>query len=256
MDDVGRCVTGHLKPLSVLINGSIDVDNLDNVGRYWFTARNGEFLFDAQAIASSFRYDEAKPLFPGQWHLSQSCLKEAKRWQKARKAVYEIIYGEPNLGARIMVYRAVEIAFHRGQLTEDFFHLNDVQAMDFLLTCNRASMHVAQKFLAQQIYPELIAFKTTRPSLRLKVISEDRDMRKAMAETICKECGLPQSAACVYIGQGRDKRKIDLPFLGRNGSKYLDNGNYHPIYRVKVYVDPEFENKKMVIGSLVKQMTE
>lgn len=250
LHDVVRCVTGHLKPLSVLINGSMDVDNLDNVGRYWFTAHNGELLFDAQAIASSFRYHEDS------WTLSRSCLKEAKKWQKARQAVYEIIYGEPNLGARIMVYRAVEIAFHRGELKEDFFHLNDVQAMDFLLTCNKDSAYLAQRFLNLQIYPEFVTFKTIRPSSRLKAIAEDRDIRKTLAETICRECAMPQSAACVYIGQGRDKRKIDLPFVGKNGSRYLDNGNHHSIYRVKVYVDPEFENKKKLIRSLVKQMTE
>ncbi len=249
LHDVVRCVTGHLKPLSVLINGSMDVDNLDNVGRYWFTAHN-EVLFDAQAIASSFRYHQDS------WALSRNCLKEAKKWQKARQAVYGMIYEEPYLNARIIVYRAVEIAFYRGELTEDFFHLNDVQAMDFLLTCNKDSAHLAQKFLDRQIYPELIAFKTIRPSLRLKAIAKDRYMRKALAEAICQECVMPQSAVCVYIGQGRDKRKIDLPFVGRNGSRYLDNGNYNPIYRVKVYVDPEFENKKRVISSLVKQMTE
>ncbi len=56
--DVVRMVTGKAAPLSKVLNGSIDVDNLDNVGRYWFTAHSGEVLFLAQLIASSYRLQD------------------------------------------------------------------------------------------------------------------------------------------------------------------------------------------------------
>ena len=247
LHDVVQCVTGNFKPLSVLINGSMDVDNLDNIARYWFTAHDGGILYDTQFIASSFQYREDA------WTLNHDCLKETQKWQKARQMVYGIIYEEPHLNAGTMVYRAVEIAFYLGEITEDFFRLNDTQAIDFLLTCNKDSAHLVKKVLDQQRYPEFFSFKTISPSDRLQAIAKDRDMRKILAEMICEQYHLPPSAVCVYVGQGRDKRKIDLPFVDKNGSRYLDIKKYPPIYRVKVYVDPECGIKKAMIKSFVEQ---
>jgi HD superfamily phosphohydrolase len=245
--EVVRMVTGNFPPLSVVLNGSMDIDNLDNVGRYWFVAHSGETLFNAELIASSFQYNNG-------WSLSDDSFQEAVKWQSAREAVYGMLYGEPHLSAVMMGYRAVDIAFALGEIKEDFFHLNDMQAFEFLQGCNSDTSRIIGLIMAQRWHREIVSVETTIPSPKMKVLAEQWNLRSVIADRICEQCQIPKSAICVYFGKGKDRRRISLPFVGSDGSRRVDNGDHSPIYRIRVYLDPEFNNKREQVESQVQSM--
>lgn len=90
ISQVIRLVAGKLSPFSDILNGSMDIDNLDNVGRYAKFA-NLDVKFDAMLLAQSFRFVNSE------WVLPISVFDEAMRWKKARKIVYKDIYSDPEI---------------------------------------------------------------------------------------------------------------------------------------------------------------
>lgn len=246
--EVVNFVTGNAKPMSVVLHGSMDIDNIDNVGRYWFSASNGERLFDAKLIAGSFRF------YNRMWYLLDTCIQETKKWQKAREAVYALIYGNPHLNIVMMIRRALDLAFRKGELKKDFFHLSDGEAIDYLLGCNSDSAKLVQKVIGQERFTEVFCLETTSPSQKLRKMTADNSQWGRLADSVCLSFGLPDWAVCAYIGKGKDKRKVDLLFIDQDVTKHLDQENCDPLYRIKVYVDREFESSLPEIQNFVRRL--
>lgn len=53
VEEILGLVTGKTKPVAEVLTGSLDIDNLDNVGRFNRIACLGAQDFDAQKIAAS-----------------------------------------------------------------------------------------------------------------------------------------------------------------------------------------------------------
>jgi HD superfamily phosphohydrolase len=231
--DVVKMVTGNLKPLSVILHGSMDADNLDNVGRYWFARFGGEKLFDAELIASSFRFRD-------RWMLDSRCMEEAAKWQVARARVYGEIYKEYELNANMMIYRAVYLAEVLGEIKEDFFHFSDTQAVEYLLQCNEWSSHLARRAKAHQWYPLVYSLETTEPTPIFAERCKQESLRSSVADYTREQLKIPASMICAYAGSGRDVRRITLPFIQPDGSVTYDQSDPKPIYRLKIYLDPDY----------------
>jgi HD superfamily phosphohydrolase len=247
LKEIVQFVTGQAQPFSTVLNGSMDIDNLDNVGRYWFVSHKGRRRFDARLIASSFRYSDHR------WHLPYKCFEAAEKWQEARRAVYRMIYGNPHLNIAMMVYRALGLAFFAKEIKEQFFHLDDEEALAHLLFCNSECASIVRQVMAGVWHKEIVSKQTTEPSEKLLDVLKHWNCRLLLADYICEKCQLPKSAICVYIGEGRDNRKITLPFSTQKGFKYLD-GDTAPIFRLKVYVAPEFEEKKNCVRRVIRKL--
>ncbi len=250
IEQVTALVTGKAKPLSEVLNGSMDIDNLDNVGRYNLAADLGAEKFDAVKIASSFRLDSDKSeLFlldrDGVW-------KETQKWKTARGVVYASIYGMPHLVVAMMVYRATEIAFYENELSMDFFLLNDYEAITYLLTkCNLRTKLLVERARRWNWYEEVVAIETTTPSARFKELAFDWKGRKYLADKLCEQFGREPDEICVYVGKGRDKRKITLPFISDFGEKRFDVADNEPIYRAKIWIPRDVSIDKVQLkGSL------
>lgn len=237
--EVVAMVTGDAKPFSDVLHGSMDVDNLDNVLRYEFTA-TGERSFNAMLIASSFRFRR------GRWELLRECLDEARKWQKARAKVYGIVYGSPHCALAMMTYRAVDLVFRARKLPEVFFRFTDVEAFDFLWT-NDDARPLIEAVRAGRPYEEVVGIETTVPERGLR-LSADRawNARGDIAAWMAAQTGIPAWAVCAYCGKGRDARKITVPFVDDDGKEYWDDLEADPIYRLKVFVHPEFADNASV----------
>lgn len=235
-EDVIRMVTGNLKPFSTVLHGSMDVDNLDNVGRYWFVRSGGERLFDAEMIASSYRFYD-------RWSLDIRCMEDAAKWQVARGRVYGEIYKEYELNANMMIYRAVYLAEVLGEIKEDFFHLSDTQAVEYLLECNAWSSHLARRAMAHEWYPLVYSLETTEPPKTFADRCKMESFRSMVADYTREQLKVPAGMVCAYAGKGRDVRKIELPFVHPDGSVTHDQSDPKPIYRLKVYLDPDYLHK-------------
>jgi HD superfamily phosphohydrolase len=238
LEEVVAFVTGNTKPYSLILNGSMDIDNLDNVARYWFAASGGEILFNAPLIAKSYSFTGME------WRLPIGVLPDARQWQLARQAVYGLVYGD-HLVPAMMVYRALYLAYVWKQVPKDFFRLDDVGAIEFLRDCNNESAELINRAVAHNWHRQVFNLETITPSQKLKGLADKYwNARSIVADYIREQVKLPHSAICAYVGRGRDKRRIDVPFVVGNGEMYRDKENHDPIYRVRIFVAPEFEHKK------------
>jgi HD superfamily phosphohydrolase len=228
IEEVVAFVTGDAPPYSLVLNGSIDIDNLDNVNRYWH-AVYGTQRFDGLRLASAFRFQN------GGWTLHVDSQREDKRWQAAREAVYGIIYGNSHLAASMMLYRALAIAFERGEILHDFYFLDDERAIALLRTLNPMSAKLIGALLGYRLYPEVFTYQTAQPSERLKRYAQDWNARSKLADQVASKFHLDLADVCAYIGKGRDRRKISLPLISADGSRLLDTEEHPNIYRVRVY---------------------
>jgi HD superfamily phosphohydrolase len=238
-------VTGSLRPLATVLHGSMDVDNLDNVLRYWMAHHPGERRYDPLRIASAFRFDGQR------WYLQDSAVEQVKAWQATRKDVYGIIYGDPNLNGSMMIYRAVSLAFDAGELNEDFFALSDTQAIDFLRGCNQHTRYLVQQACAGDLYPVIFCYETVAPDTSFESSCLDADGRTLLANSLCEQLGIPPGAICVYLGIGRDIRSIDLPFIGDDRAFTLES-TASQIFRCKIFLDPNFRSDRARLVRIVK----
>ena len=251
IDEIVDFVAGSVKPFAEVLNGSLDIDNLDNVGRYNLAAQCGAESFDALKIAASFRFMD------GEWTLLDSCLDEVKKWQNARRAVYQKIYSKTHLSIAMVVYRAVEIAFRENELSKDFFFLDDRGGIDYLRNCNAKTASLIERVLRREWYEEVIAYAFSNlvelPNA-MQAYMTAWDGRGAFADLLTHKLGIPEEQICVYAGKSRDSKKITLPFVSKDGGRRYKHDNHFSIYRLKVYIPPELLNRAPEIRALVEQL--
>lgn len=241
-EEVISVVTGNNKPLSDILHGSMDVDNLDNVLRYWYKASGREKRFDAESIARAYHF-EPKMGLDDMWFLMSECQEETKKWQGTRKDVYAKIYGEPDLNAAIMIYRAINLAQELGEINEEFFHLSDTEAIQYLLNCNEWTAHLARRMVKHEWYPMVYSLETTEPSDSLVRCIKLDGFRSAVAHYICEQLRIPNGMIGVYVGEGKDLRNIHIPFIHPNGQVTLDDSDSKTIHRFKIYIDPDYKDQ-------------
>jgi HD superfamily phosphohydrolase len=237
-------VTGRNKPMAEVLHGSMDIDNLDNVLRYSRAAHLGR-EFDAVKIASSLTFKhgirfENKHEFENRWCLLGQCYDETRKWQEARAAVYECIYGAPHMRAAMMIHRALQLAFCEGEINTAFFLLDDRRAVDFLLKeCNPQTRRLVDMAERWRWYETVKNIKLNNPGERIEKMASGWRGRAEFADLIARNFNLPQWMVCAYIGKGKDKRRITIPFLKpNNGTPFFDESDDRPYYRVGIYVFP------------------
>lgn len=108
-----------------LVNGKIDLDNLDNFRRW----AKGVGLFKAEPhnpllIIKSIKVRNDEVVF--------SCPQEIEKWSKLRYEVYNWIYDSDNLTISAMLHVALQLALEQGMLTKEFFSLTEGEAIEYL----------------------------------------------------------------------------------------------------------------------------
>ncbi|MFA6474134.1 MAG: hypothetical protein WCV85_04595 [Patescibacteria group bacterium] len=243
-----RLVSGQLTPLSTILHGSMDVDNLDNVYRFWLAYNPGSIPYDPHLIARAFRFTNHS------WYLQASAEAECRRWQDTREKVYGIVYGEPNLNVSLMVYRAVYLAFQKNELTKDFFFCTDAEALAYLLQCNAGSACLVQSVLDGHVYSTVYQHQTTTPSQAFQDRCKEWDFRSTAANYLQSQLKIPAWAVTVYAGAGRDRRQIKLPFRQPDGTETCDENHAQLIYRLKVFLAPGYETRDNEVRILAQNL--
>jgi len=115
-------------PLSLLLFGSLDLDNLDNVARMAYllgardTAHVATELASAMEVTRDFRMIlpiAAKPL--------------VQEWSRLRREAYEaMLFDPPTMATQAVLYRAISKALDAKIISEDEWFLNDEQLIERL----------------------------------------------------------------------------------------------------------------------------
>ncbi len=230
--DVIRMICGRAKPFCRVLHGTMDVDNLDNVARYWQSVR-GEFSsYDGPRIASAFRWRNDA------WHLDGSVHDLAGVWQHVRRRVYDIVYGTEHLSSVLMLERALDLTLRDGQLSEDFFLLDDNAALEMLQQLHPAARYLIGQILRSERYQEVFTFNTHEPSAPLIERAKNWRARYDLADIVAASLNISEEHVCARIGFTKHHRHIDIPFLRRDGSVFYDTDRSVSQFEVRLFLDP------------------
>lgn len=246
---VVKMVTGKWKPFSDVLNGSMDIDNLDNVARYakatnLFTSDH----LDSAEMACSFRFDK-------EWYLldvASNSFSGMHAWKNLRWRVYNQIYSAPHLNMAMMLQRAVQFAYDEGELKSDFFLLDDYSAMLYLKLCNERTATLIRRLLRWECYDEVVSLEYENSWEKIRDLSRGWIGRKTVADVLSKKLNIPKEDICVVISKGRDRRKVTLPLVSA-GKMRFDEQLDTQVYRVKVYMRPELQISRELVKDLILQ---
>jgi HD superfamily phosphohydrolase len=232
-----RVITGKEKSLSDILHGSLDVDNIDNVSRYWKRMSNQNPTFSPLALASQFRFLDGAQ---SGWALAEEAQQAASQWQILRKILYSrFIYGEPHMASASMLYRAVSLAHYGGFLNEDFYHLDDFDAADFLHALGGQIGEIVALASARRRF-KLVLNESQELGGSLSRFASSGDGRTLVADELAKSFGCRAGQVAVYLSVGRAHRDITLPLVTADGSiREFPKQVYNPSYRLKVYLHPD-----------------
>ncbi len=249
IERVVNWVTGKAAPLSNILNGSLDIDNLDNIGRFNHVAGLGGPSFSAIDIASGFRLTTDH-----RWVLPITFKEKVDKWLETRHRVYTSIYSAPHLNVVSMISRAMEIAFCENEIKREFFFYNDSEAIEYLLRCNKRSAYLVEKALRWDWYQEAYRFSsiTIGPEDKLAELVRHRKSGREMAGLISRSLDIPEEKVSVLIFKGRENRNVTIPFINAAGWEVHSKLEDMPPHRVIVYLPEELMHKQQAVKELVE----
>jgi hypothetical protein len=156
-DDVAALVVGAGQDgRGALLNGRLDYDNMDNVGRFLLASGLGRPAYDARQLARALRLVPADA--PGAVqggdarrepvYLLAHAQQDALAWQDARARLYGYLHGDHrNMAPHAMLRKAAELAYDERVLPHDFLDMTD----DVALRCLMVSPSPGPAAIAQLV---------------------------------------------------------------------------------------------------------
>lgn len=253
LKNIEKLILGDKKLLaSEVLNGSLDIDNLDNILRYGVSiGLYNKNSYSPETIAASFDIKN------GHVVLNDICLKDLESWVRCRKVAYDYVYSTQNGAPGSMVHRALDLASKGGRLNTEFFGMTDIEASNYLETkCGKEAANLIQRANRWMFYLPAVDIQTTTPSERLKILSTDEDYRGMIADDIARTLQIPYEDVCVYLRQGRNFRKIHLPVVDGNGHEVPFEQNGATNWVAQVYLYRDHSDKMDKAADLFKSIIE
>jgi HD superfamily phosphohydrolase len=247
VDTVLGIINGRLKPVSDVIAGSMDVDNLDNIQRYGKTMGIIETpLYSGERLARSFS------LHSGALALEEGSSQDLEGWLESRHRVYQYVYRAENQVMGAMTRRALQFAYEQGELKEEFFYWTDTQAYDYLLhNCNPETQKLARIAANRQPYKTVTDIVITDPPDNFGNLCKDSDNREVVADDLAEEFSLPREDVCVYFGKSRNFRDVRIPVIGESSTP-VANGIIQE-WTAQAFVHPKYDSKHSEINEAFRE---
>ena len=191
-----------------VLNGSIDIDNLDNVLRFGITTGLTERIYDPEKIALSFRVNEDK------LKISKSIpeiSEEIKKWKECRKIVYSYIYSDDNLRSGVLLRKALDIALINKNISKDFLKLDDYEALKELQKFPETE-NIVSRLLLWKFPAKIVSFIVKNPSDDVKKLS-DWKYRMKIEDEISRETGTEITEFGIFFQKMKIGRNIHLSYI-------------------------------------------
>ena len=242
-------ITGQKPPFSDLVNGSIDLDNLDNSLR--FSVSMGlidHLLYSPESLAQSLSWD-GRQLYLGAYQY-----KNILGWETCRRHAYAYVYSTANLASGTMLLRGLEFAYRENKLDDAYFLTTDAQAFDYLrFNCNQQTKTIMDRLYHWHHYRQIYRFETDHPSPTLKRLITNYDNRDKLADQIARQHQLPPEDICVFLGINKGYKRIHLPILTPTGRITHHHPHQRLTYLIQIYLHPRHFQK--TAKSIVDQLT-
>ncbi len=185
-----------------IINGSIDLDNLDNSLRYGVgLGIINRHVYSPEKIVKKLHFNGDILYF------DSSIREEIKQWEKCRITVYNEVYSKNNLYPAAILRKAIQLLREAGKLDSAFFTFTDSKALDFLKSREECSKSM----------DGLNTGNYTVLKFEMKSYLNLNELR-AMEKSYAEKNNLEDWQVCgIQISSNRN-RIIDIPF---------DDGSFH-----------------------------
>lgn len=247
---VFQLITGSIKPWSDLINGSIDLDNIDNSLR-WGSAIGiiPTNFYDPIQLLDIFLMKQDK------LGLKFESIGQIQKWELCRRLVYDVVYSDLNLTPETMLFRSLQFAFENNEIDEKFFDLTDSQALYTLEhRCNPMTQKLIKDMRSWHFYlPAGEVSEIGEASEIMQTFCTEWKQRQKIADIISDSLSIPRECVTVYAGKDKGFKKIHLPFIGNHNQ--IEHEPIQKLYwRVKVYLHPDYANHSTETEDLLKQI--
>lgn len=247
---VGLLVKGELRPLSDLLNGTIDIDNLDNTLRIGISMGIlQELLYSPERLARSYSAKKGRLVLTG-----KNVLEDISGWEETRKWVYEFVYGRHNLAPAAMLLRALDFAYQNGELAQDFFFMNDAEAFLFLeRKCNKISSNITKMLKSWQFYERVFQFSSPNPNDFMKKAVTRFETRQELATEVAAEIKAAPEDVALYLGSNKGFKKIHIPIVEGSGKEKEHSPQIKLTFMAQVFLHPRHSDKKVLVEKFMKE---
>lgn len=199
-------------PLSRLLFGTMDLDNLDNVARMGWALGMNEGAPCAEALAAKLCVRRDSTL-----QLPMDAREVVKKWAALRRKVYDIIVFDPQtVAAQAVLSEAIGKAIASGFLDESDWALTDESLLEVLRSRVETKDYVVREYLGR--LPELAFGLQIRGTL-LDLGLADRSAAKALIEAVLRsESQTENVLGYVFVDKGAFEKRL----------KFVDPGTAVP----------------------------
>lgn len=193
-----------------VLNGSIDVDNLDNVLRFGITTGLTERIYDPEKIALSFRIKNDNLMILKSSGISD----EIKKWRKCRKVVYSYIYSDDNLRSGVLLRKALDISLQNKSIDHTFLRLDDYEALKELQKFPETEK-IISKLLLWKFPSKILSVVIKNPHDNIKKLAGWK-YRMKIEEEIAKDTGTEITDFGLFCQKMKIGRNIHLTYFDEN----------------------------------------
>jgi HD superfamily phosphohydrolase len=201
--DLVRSIVKNEHPLSTLLFGTLDLDNLDNIARMSFALgiKGGPEL--AIHLGSKLMVNR-------EWRLTlckRECQEAVQGWSDLRKAVYDVVaFDAPTVAAQAVLSEAIGIAIKAGELSEGNWYLTDEELIKLLLDNASTKDVISREYLGRLV---MMAFCVRLIGDLKDYGLSDRLSAKAILEQVLKEEFSKQRVlGYAFIDNGTFEKKL------------------------------------------------
>ncbi len=221
--EIVKAIVGGEHPLSMLLFGTLDLDNLDNVARMTCAIGidGGALLALQLAAAMSITHDGCLCLD------EQMQRQSVERWGSLRRQAYDaIVFDAPTVAAQAVLSEAIAIAIRQGVITEDDWYLSDEELLEELMKFRETKDLIVLDYLGR--LPEMMLCLQVPGSLKEYGFSSRSQARLELEEILKSTLSSHRVLGYVFVDSGTFSKK--LQFLNqRTGEKWEVGQNSNSI---------------------------
>lgn len=245
IETILKYIEGDNLPISDFINGTIDLDNLDNTLRFGQSMGliDASQYYDPTMIIKSYIYKDKKISLDGKY------LPAIKSWEQCRDQVYQYVYSHENLSQAAMIIRALYFALQENELKKSFFKKTDDTATQYLLGCNPKTFNLINRVSHWQFYKPVFTYKRTVK--RSKDRLHNMKLSQEISDQLSQSLKIKPEDVSVLISFNKGFKEIHLPII-----KDQQTQKHTPIKPKTIIINTYLnQDKKISQRKITKLMT-
>ena len=198
--DLVEAILGGRHPLTRLIFGTLDLDNLDNVVRMGWALGLCRDPTLAEQLASRLSVNSASELL-----LSRNALPLVEAWAALRRAVYEVVvFDGPTVAAQAVLSQAIGLALRQGVLNTNDWSLTDELLLERLRTDSITKRLISAEYFGR--FPNQLF--SAQLALREGARWSRGAIKERTEEALMKVEGLDRPLSYVFVDNGAFSKKL------------------------------------------------